>query len=255
MSTPLVVGNWKMNGSLHEARTLAKEISETLGNTKEVKIVVCPPYPYLLAVKNEIEKSLIRLGAQNCHWEEKGALTGEVSITMVSEICEYVIVGHSERRQFFSETDEIVNQKIASAIKFGLSPILCVGENLSQRENGEASTVVSRQIQASLEGIQSPDGLTIAYEPIWAIGTGVPATPEIVSEVMGGSIINTLNRLYGEQRAEQIPLLYGGSVTGENVEAFVALDCVNGALVGGASLRSNEFSDIALITSRVKTSD
>lgn len=255
MSKLLVVGNWKMNGSLHEARTLAKEISETLNDPKGVEIVVCPPYPYLLAVKNEIEESPIRLGAQNFHWEARGAFTGEVSVTMVSEICEYVIVGHSERRQLFGETDEMVNRKIASAIEFGLSPILCVGENLSQREKGEASTVVSRQIQAGLDGIQSPDGLAIAYEPIWAIGTGIPATPEIVSEVMGGSITHTLNRLYGEQRTGQIPLLYGGSVTGENVEAFVALGCVSGALVGGASLRSNEFSDIASIISRVKTID
>ena len=255
MSNPLVVGNWKMNGSLQEARTLAKEISGTLNDQKGIDIVLCPPYPYLFTVKNEIEGSSVRLGAQNLYWEERGAFTGEVSVTMVAEICQYVIVGHSERRQHFSETDEIVNRKIAVAIKFGLSPILCVGENLAQRGNGEASAVISRQIQAGLAGIESSDGLAIAYEPIWAIGTGVPATPEIVSEVMAGSITNTLKGIYGEDRTHKIPLLYGGSVTAENVEAFVTLDCVSGALVGGASLRSNEFSDIVLITSRVKTSD
>ena len=254
MNKSLIVGNWKMNCVLEEARTLAKEISGFLNQLKGVEIVLCPPYPYLLAIKNEIENSSIRLGAQNLYWEEKGAFTGEVSVTMISEICEYVIVGHSERRQLFGETDDIVNKKLSSAIKFGISPILCVGENLSQRENGEASSIVSQQIEAGLSGIESADGLAVAYEPIWAIGTGVPATPEIVNEVMGGTITDTLNRIYGEERTAQIPLLYGGSVTGQNIESFAVLDCISGALVGGASLRSNEFSDIASITSRVKTS-
>ena len=254
MNKSLVVGNWKMNCGLEEAITLAKEISKALNELKGVEIVLCPPYPYLFAVKNEIENSSIRLGSQNLYWEEKGAFTGEISVTMISEICEYVIIGHSERRQIFGETDEIVNKKLSSAIRFGISPILCVGENLVQRENGEAASVVSRQIEAGLDGIQSPDGLAVAYEPIWAIGTGIPATPEIVSEVMGGTITKTLNKLYGEERTAQIPLLYGGSVSGQNIESFAALDCINGALVGGASLRSNEFSDIASITSRIKTS-
>ena len=254
MNKALVVGNWKMNCSLEEAKTLAREISEVLSELKGVEIVLCPPYPYLVPVKFEIENSSIRLGAQNLYWEGKGAFTGEVSVTMISEICEYVIIGHSERRQIFGETDEIVNQKLSSAIKFGIFPILCVGENLTQRENGEASSVVSRQIEACLDGIQTPNGLAVAYEPIWAIGTGVPATPEIVSEIMGGTITSTLNRIYGEERTAQIPLLYGGSVTGQNIESFASLDCITGALVGGASLRSNEFSEIASITSRVKTS-
>ena len=252
MPQALVVGNWKMNTSMREAEELARELRRSLDGVQGVEVVLCPPFPYLVVVKECLDGSLLQVGAQNMYHEEKGAFTGEVSTTMLVELCEFVIIGHSERRQHFGETDEGVNRKVVVALDAGLSPILCVGETLEQRQAGEAEAVVGHQLQMALQGVQSPGSLAVAYEPVWAIGTGVPATPEIAGQVMGGAILGTLATLFGEHAAMEIPLLYGGSVSATNAESFVSEPFIHGALVGGASLRADEFAEIVRITARAK---
>ena len=255
MPVPVVAGNWKMNTSVEEGVKLAQDVREALDSTLTVEVVLCPPFVSLEPVGRALRGSSIRLGAQNMYHQEKGAFTGEVSPTMLAGLCEYVILGHSERRQHFGETDGSINLKIKAAFTAGLRPILCVGESLDQREKGEAAEVVARQITAGLLDVGDITGLVAAYEPVWAIGTGVPATPETASEIMGGVILKTLTELYGPQAAGQVPLLYGGSVTPDNVEGFVAEECVHGALVGGASLRAGQFAEIVGMTARAKASE
>ncbi|MBF8294193.1 MAG: tpiA, partial [Bacteroidetes bacterium] len=186
----------------------------------------------------------IHLGAQNMHYEEKGAYTGEVSPGMLAELCRYVILGHSERRQHFGETDDLVNRKVKAALKVGLRPILCVGERLEQRQAGNAEDVVVRQLRGALEGVSSIDTLAVAYEPVWAIGTGVAATGDAAEEIMA-TIRHTLAAVYGEAAAREVPLLYGGSVTPDNIAEYASRPDVNGALVGGASLNATAFVEIA----------
>jgi triosephosphate isomerase len=186
------------------------------------------------------------------NYQEKGAFTGEVAPNMVAELCDYVILGHSERRALYGETDESVNLKVEAALKAGLKPIICVGETLAQREAGTAESVVERQIIKALDGVDNAISLVIAYEPVWAIGTGVPATPELAVEIMGGVIQRNLIALYGEPAALAIPLLYGGSVTADSVQGFVEQACIHGALVGGASLKAEEFAQIVRTTAQVK---
>ena len=251
MPAPLVAANWKMNTSLAEARELALAVRQGLDGLSGVEVVLCPPFPYLALIRDCLAGSPLRLGAQNMHHEAMGAFTGEVSPAMVAELCDFVILGHSEQRQHFAETDQAVGLKVAAAVAAGLRPILCVGETLEERQRGEAEAVVTRQLRAALEG-STPRGLAVAYEPVWAIGTGVAATPETAQEVMGGAILGTLAALLGEHEARNMPLLYGGSVTPANVEGFVAQPAVHGALVGGASLRAQEFCDIVRTTARVK---
>jgi triosephosphate isomerase len=194
-------------------------------------------------VKELLQGSSIRIGAQNMHFEEKGAYTGEVSPSMLRGICDFVILGHSERREHFKETDEIVSKKIWAALKAGLTPILCLGERLEDNEAGRTEEVVTRQVRAALEGLDSPQGLVIAYEPIWAIGTGRAATGEGANATIG-IIRNTVAQLYGERMAQGIRILYGGSVTAANIAEFMAQPEIDGALVGGASLNSEEFLSI-----------
>ena len=252
MPPSLIAANWKMNTTQGEARELALAVRRGLEGLSGVEILLCPPFPYLALVRQCLAGSLLRLGAQNMHHQEKGAFTGEVSPAMVAELCDFVILGHSERRRHFAETDQAVGQKIAAAVAAGLRPILCVGETLEERQRGEVEAVVTRQLRAALEGLEVPSGLAVAYEPVWAIGTGVAATPETAQEVMGGAILGTLASLFGRHEALDVPLLYGGSVIPANVEEFVAQPAVHGALVGGASLRPQEFCDIVRITARVK---
>ena len=183
---------------------------------------------------------------------EKGAFTGEVSPGMVAELCTHVILGHSERRALYGETDEAVNLKVDAALKAGLTPIICVGESLAQREAGAAEAVVERQLVKAIDGVETPGALIVAYEPVWAIGTGVPATPDLAAEIMGGVILRVLNDTYGESAASATPLLYGGSVTADSVRGFVEQECIHGALVGGAALRAEEFTQIVRITAEVK---
>ena len=244
MPTPLVAGNWKMNTTLAEAVDLASAMRDPLDAIQGVEKVICPPFISLKAVKDVLDGSSSRVGAQNMHYEERGAFTGEVSPRMVADLCQYVILGHSERRQRFWETDEVVNRKVRAALAVGLRPILCVGEGLEEREEGLAESVVTAQLHGALSRVSSVDALAVAYEPIWAIGTGVAATGEAVETIMG-AIRRALAEAYGDAEAQQVPLLYGGSVTPDNVAEFASQPNVNGALVGGASLNAESFVGIA----------
>ena len=249
----VVAGNWKMNKAVPEARTLAAALKNELAGIGNVSHVVCPPFISLPAVAGELQGSGIAVGAQNAHQEESGAFTGEVSVAMLAGVCEYVIVGHSERRQLFGETDEGVNRKTIAAQAAGLRPIVCVGESLEQRELGRAESVVASQVRTALESIESTDGLLIAYEPIWAIGTGVAATPADAQQVMSG-IRAVLSEMFGTAAAGQVPLLYGGSVSPDNAAGFFAGADVNGALVGGASLQAESFAAISQAASEARES-
>ncbi len=252
MARPTIAGNWKMNTSLAEAKSLASTLRASIGDMNGIDRVLCPPFPYLTLVREAVAGSSIGVGAQNMNYQEKGAFTGEVAPNMVAELCDYVILGHSERRALYGETDESVNLKVEAALKAGLKPIICVGETLAQREAGTAESVVERQIIKALDGVDNAGSLVIAYEPVWAIGTGVPATPELAVEIMGGVIQRNLIALYGEPAALAIPLLYGGSVTADSVQGFVEQSCIHGALVGGASLKAEEFAQIVQTTAQVK---
>lgn len=253
MPTTVVAGNWKMNTTLEEARSLSKAVRGQSDRAPGVEVILCPPAISLSEVKQSVAGSPVKIGAQNIHHQDSGAFTGEISATMLVNLCEYVIVGHSERRQLFGETDELVNLKVKAALSHGLKPILCVGETLEQREAGRAADVISGQVNTGLAETQAIDisGLIMAYEPVWAIGTGQAATPEIAAEIMGGPIADTLRRLYGRD-SEHIPLLYGGSVNGGNIPDFAAQSCIHGALVGGASLQADSFMDIAQLAGEAK---
>ena len=244
MPDPVVAGNWKMNTTLKEAADLAAEVRDGLGSDSEITLVLCPPFIYLNAVRDAVQGSSIKVGAQNMHFEASGAFTGEIAPSMLQGICDYVILGHSERRQLFGETDELVNRKVKAAFQHGLRPILCVGETLEQRETGQAGAVVGQQLSAALSGVVDITGLVVAYEPVWAIGTGLAATPETAAEIMGGPLLETLRLLFG-RAADDVPLLYGGSVNPGNVDSFAQQSCIHGALVGGASLQSGQFLEIA----------
>lgn len=247
---PLVAGNWKMHMSVADARHLVSEMVPGLQSKIGVDKVVCPPYTALLAVASLLEGSDIHLGAQNMYWEAAGAYTGEVSPKMISEFCEYVILGHSERRAYFNETDQDVNRKVQAAFDHGLTPIMCVGETLEDYESNRTFDVVFRQVNLGLSGIEFELGeskfpnLVIAYEPIWAIGTGRAATPQDANRVIAEVVRTALAELYGDNIAQKIRVLYGGSVNGENAKDFFGQSEIDGALVGGASLKATEFIQI-----------
>jgi triosephosphate isomerase len=243
MRTPLVAGNWKMNKTVVEARDLVAVMKTPLSEIVDVEKVLCPAFTALTAVAALLGDTDIGLGAQDMHWEEKGAFTGEVAPNMVKEYCRYVIIGHSERRAYFGETDETVNKKVSTAIKFGLTPIVCVGETLDQYESGLTAEVVRRQIKNGLAGIDSANAakIVIAYEPVWAIGTGKASSGENANNVHQKVIRPALSELFGEDGAQSIRILYGGSVTASNASEFFAYADIDGALVGGASLKPDEF--------------
>ncbi len=251
MPTPIIAGNWKMNTDMAGAVELATDVGKGAGALSGVELILCPPFLYLAAVRGAVAGTSVKIGAQNMHNEESGAYTGEIAASMLQGLCEYVILGHSERRQLFGETDELVNLKVKVALGKGLIPVLCVGETLEQREAGEAHDTVSQQVRAGLSGIIDITSLVVAYEPVWAIGTGQAATPEIAAEVMGGAMLETLRGLY-PGAADQVPLLYGGSVNPGNAAAYAAQSCIHGSLVGGASLRAEQFLEIARITAEAK---
>ncbi len=242
----LVAGNWKMHTVLDTATELASEIVRQVGNVQEIQVAVCPPFVSLEAVSAVLKGSRVHLGAQNMFYEDEGAYTGEISAPMLLSVgCTYVIVGHSERRQYFCETDESVNRKVARALRHRLIPIVCVGETLEQRERGEALPVVQRQVYHAFQGVEpeAPDRLVVAYEPVWAIGTGHTATPEQAQE-MHAAIRSWLSELWGESMAREVPILYGGSVKpGNAADLFVQPD-IDGGLIGGASLKAESFAAI-----------
>jgi triosephosphate isomerase (TIM) len=246
MRIPLVAGNWKMYKTVAEARHLVSELVPGLQVLDGVERVLCPPFPSLLAVAALLEGTDIRLGAQNMHWEASGAYTGEVSPLMLAELCQYVILGHSERRTYFNETDETVNRKLHSALAHDLIPILCVGETLEEYEAGQTNEVVSRQMKLGLAGLQLVDGsaIVVAYEPVWAIGTGRASTASGANEVIADVIRAAMKELFGEEIAQAVRVLYGGSVKGENAAEFFSQPDIDGALVGGASLKVGDFTQI-----------
>lgn len=241
MRTPIIAGNWKMNKNMEESIELIKDIKKHKLE-ENVEKVVCVPFTDLNVVKGELEGTDIKLGAQNMHFEESGAYTGEISPTMLQEIgVEYVVLGHSERRQMFNETDETVNKKVEAAVKHGIKPIVCVGETLEQKEAGKEKEIVKGQIEGALEGLSGEDikDLVVAYEPIWAIGTGKTASAED-AESMCGFIRSIINDLYGDL-SESLRIQYGGSVKPANVKELMEKTEIDGALVGGASLKAEDF--------------
>jgi len=246
MRKPFIAGNWKMHKTIGEAVALAQELRAALEGVAGCDIAICPPFPALAAVREALAGSAIGLGAQNMHWEEQGAFTGEVSPLILVGLCNYVIIGHSERRTLFGETDEMVNKKLHAALTYGLKPILCVGENLEQNRAGETEEFVGGQIRADFAGITAEQAraVTVAYEPIWAIGTGVPATGERANATIEGTVRGTLATLYGDEVAQAMRIQYGGSVKPGNITEFMAQPEIDGALVGGASLRAADFAAI-----------
>lgn len=250
MRVPIIAGNWKMNTTVDEAVTLVQELVPLITAIDGVEKVVCPPFVSLAPVAPLLGED-IALGAQNVFYEDKGAYTGEISPVMLAPLCRYVIIGHSERRQYFGETDEIVNRKVQAAMRHGLRPIVCVGENLQQNEASETEAVVTGQVRRSLANVADARSLVVAYEPIWAIGTGRPATGAGANAVIG-LIRQTLGDLFGGEAAAAIRIQYGGSVTAANSAEFLSQPEIDGALVGGASLRASEFAAVVAAAAQAK---
>ena len=238
----VIAANWKMNILPSEAGSFVERLLSGLQDVQGVEKIVCPSFVSLSAVAERLSGSGIHVGAQNIHYEAKGAYTGEVSPSMVKEFCEYVILGHSERRQRFGETDEMVAKKVSAAVAEGLKPILCVGETLAEREAGDATVVVQRQVRAALREVPSLEGVILAYEPVWAIGTGVASSPPDAQYIM--EFIRGLMQEDFGRSALDLPLLYGGSVDANNVSGFVTQPDINGALVGSASLDVDGFVEL-----------
>lgn len=239
---PMMAGNWKMNLLAPEAVALATGLRERADDIAGIDKVVCPPFVFLREVQSALHGSSIRVGGQNLYWEEKGAFTGEVSVTQIAEVCEYVIIGHSERRQFFGETDETVNRRVKAAIAHNLKPIMCVGETLAEREANQTNDVLVRQTRGGVDGVDVAADFVVAYEPVWAIGTGLAADGATAEEAIA-LIRNTVRELAGPV-ADDIRILYGGSVTPDNIAEYMAQPDIDGGLVGGASLKVDAFTTL-----------
>jgi triosephosphate isomerase len=241
-----IAGNWKMNTTVDEAVALAKAVVEKMGKVIDVDIAVCPPYISLKAVSDVVKGSSVKLGAQDVHWEAKGAYTGKVSCAMLKSVgVEYVIIGHSEQRQYFHETNETVNKKVKAALAAGLLPIVCVGETLDERKTGKLFSIVEAQTKGAFAGVSRADALkcTIAYEPVWAIGTGEVATPQQANE-MHAFIRKQVAGMYDSDTAAAMRIQYGGSMKPDNAKALLALSDVDGGLIGGAALKADDFFGI-----------
>jgi len=252
MRIPIVAGNWKMNKIVAEARKLVYELLTDLKAIQGVQKVLCPPFPALSTLSELLQGTDIGLGAQNLHWEAKGAYTGETAPNMVAEFCQYVIIGHSERRTYFGETDESVNKKIKAALNVGLTPIVCVGETYDENQSGQTAEVVTRQVNGALAGLDATtvQKMIIAYEPIWAIGTGLASEPEPANQVIADHIRGPIAAQFGKETAQAVRVQYGGSVTASNAALFFAQPDIDGALVGGASLKAGEFVAIVKAASQ-----
>lgn len=251
MRTPVIAGNWKMNTTVAEAKKLVEQMVPRLERIGGVDKVLCPPSVSLTTVAGLLKGTSIGLGAQNMYFEDKGAYTGEVSPPMLAGLCQYVILGHSERRAYFGETDDMVNKKAKAALKAGLVPIICVGERLQENEAGQTAQVVTRQVRAALSGVEPSANLIIAYEPIWAIGTGKAATGAQANATIG-IIRASAVEVLGKQAGAALRIQYGGSVTATNIAEFLGQPEIDGALVGGASLKADEFVAIVEKTAAVK---
>lgn len=252
MRTPIIAGNWKMNKTADEALKFVREIRYGLNSITSVESVVCPPFIALPAVSDALKGTRVGVGAQNIHFEEKGAYTGECSADMLTPFCQYVIIGHSERRAYFAETDETVNKKVKTALAHGLIPIICVGESLEQNEAGETHVFVSGQVKAAFSGLTAEQaaGCIIAYEPIWAIGTGKSASAADAGRIIGVTVRGPIADLYGEATAQKVRILYGGSANPNNIADYMSHVDIDGALVGGASLKP-DFVEMVRATAEV----
>ena len=264
MRIPFVAGNWKMNTTVAEAEKLVLEMLDRLHRIEGVEKVLCPPFVSLVAVSMMLRGSSVNLGAQNMYFMAEGAYTGEISPLMLRESCEFVILGHSERRWHFGETDEIVNRKVKAALANNLKPILCVGERLEENEAGKTEEVINRQVTAALDGVgpvvpsrsrgqteRVSENLVIAYEPVWAIGTGKAASGEQAAATIE-LIRSVVAKLWDGNMAQELRILYGGSVTGANIAEFASQPEIDGALVGGASLKAEEFVSIVKHAAEIK---
>lgn len=243
---PIIAGNWKMHKLRREAEEFAKELKNRVSRRQGIEIVICPPYTALETVAQAVQGSNLQVGAQNVFWEEKGAYTGEVSPQMLLDLnCNYVICGHSERRQYFGETDATVNRRLKAALAAGLKPIFCVGETLEEREKGVTFSVCQRQVEKGLLDLTAEQvaKLVIAYEPVWAIGTGRNATSQDAEEVIG-FIRNLIRERFGNETGEKVRIQYGGSVKPDNIKQLMAEPNIDGVLVGGASLDLEDFTSI-----------
>ena len=243
MRKPIIAGNWKMNKTPMEGVKLVEELKPLVKDAK-CEVVVCVPATDLYAVGQALRGSNIKLGAQNVHFAESGAYTGEISADMLKELgVEYVIIGHSERRQYFGETDETVNKRTLRALAAGLTPIVCVGESLEERESGKTEALLKKQVEEGFKGVEDITKLVIAYEPIWAIGTGKTATCEQADETIG-YIRKEIARLFGEDAAQRVRIQYGGSMKPSNAKELMAMEEIDGGLIGGASLKAVDFSQV-----------
>ena len=251
MRLPFIAGNWKMNTTTTEAEQLVLEMIEKIDRIEGVEKVLCPPFVSLVAINMMLQNSSLKMGAQNMYFETEGAYTGEISPLMISDLCEFVILGHSERRWYFGETDEIVNKKVKAAFTNKLKPILCVGERLEENEADKTEEVINRQVTAALNNIEPVYNLVIAYEPVWAIGTGKAASGEQAAATIQ-FIREVLVKLWNKSIAQDLRILYGGSVTGANIAEFISHPEIDGALVGGASLKAGEFVSIVEQTAEIK---
>ncbi len=243
----IVAGNWKMNKTVSEAQQLVSELIPGLDAVKGIDRVLCPPFTALYPIAGMLKGTEIGLGAQNLFWEASGAFTAEVAPAMVAELCQYVIIGHSERRQYFGETDESVNKRVRAALDIGLNPIVCIGETLEENQAGKTAEIVARQVRGGLAGLTPEEGakLVVAYEPVWAIGTGLAATAEDANAIHRDVVRKSLVDMFGQNTAQGIRIQYGGSVKPNNAEEYFAQSDIDGALVGGASLKAEPFIAIA----------
>ncbi len=254
MRIPILAGNWKMYKTIAEAVDFVNAVKEPLSGVTGAEMAVCAPFVTLPALAEATKGTALKVGSQNIFWEEQGAFTGEVSPLMLKGLVDLVIIGHSERRQYFGETDETVNKKIKAALSHGFTPIVCVGESLEQNQAGETESFVGGQVRAGLEGISADDMLKIimAYEPIWAIGTGLAATPEDANRIIGDVVRGTLADIYGDDIAQQIRIQYGGSIKPSNVDELMSQSDIDGGLVGGASLKPDDFITLVTATAKAK---
>ena len=243
MRKPLIAGNWKMNKTVEEARSLIYDINLGLRDIKGVEKVIFPPFLSILTAAALLEGTDIGLGAQNLHWEAKGAYTGEISAEMIAEFCQYVLIGHSERRIYFGESDEKVNKKIFAAISHNLIPIVCIGETINEKESGQTEEILERQLRSGLMDLPNEfiSSVILAYEPVWAIGTGKASTGNDARDVIRDIIRPVLEDMFGENVENTTRVLYGGSVTSANAPEFLNYEDIDGALVGGACLKADEF--------------
>lgn len=252
MRTPMMAGNWKMNKTIADGTALAQEIVAAVSPYANVDRVICPPFVLLPAVAS-VASDGVAVGAQNVHWAESGAYTGEVSVPMLKGLVSHIIIGHSERRQYFNETDEGVNKKTKAILAAGITPIVCCGETLEQNQAGETQAFVSGQVKAALDGISAEDvvKVVVAYEPIWAIGTGLAATSEQAQAICGGVVRAAVAEVYGSAVAEQVRVLYGGSTNDKNIAEIMAQPDIDGALIGGAALKVDSYASMVRQTSEL----